>query len=285
MAATDLRPELLAAADWGALPDALPILVLSLVYHNVIPSVAASLEGDAAKIRRAAPLQLLPCWMAAPGGSRECSVCWRAGRALPCMVHPPRCPFRASGFAHTRRASLGCARNHALPAPAPSCCLPPRCRQAIVLGLSLPLAMFLVWDGVVLGSSGGALLLEAGAAAGGDPLAALRATSPEAAGLVDAFAFLAVATSFIGFLLGLTEFIADALQVRVGRSRSGQGACLGSGGTPQHHRRRRCRRHPRLQLPTGARAPLPYLLALAPPLAGGILYPGAFFTALDFAGT
>lgn len=39
------------------------------------------------------------------------------------------------------------------------------------------------------------------------------------------------------------------------------------------------------QLPTGARAPLPYLLALAPPLVGGILFPGIFFDALDFAGT
>lgn len=40
-----------------------------------------------------------------------------------------------------------------------------------------------------------------------------------------------------------------------------------------------------LQLPTGSRQPLPYVLTLAPPLALALLAPGIFFEALDFAGT
>lgn len=49
----DLSPALLspAAAHWSALPDALPILVLSFVYHNVVPTICSSLEGDTGKIR------------------------------------------------------------------------------------------------------------------------------------------------------------------------------------------------------------------------------------------
>ena len=88
------------------------------------------------------------------------------------------------------------------------------CRQAIILGSAVPLLMFLAWDGAVLGSSGQELLLQAGAAAGSDPLDALRATGgPLVAPLIGAFSFLAVATSFIGFILGLNDFWLDRLQV------------------------------------------------------------------------
>lgn len=88
------------------------------------------------------------------------------------------------------------------------------CRQAILLGTAVPLLMFLAWDAAVLGSSGEELLLQAGTAAGADPLAALRATGGSlVAPLIDAFSFLAVATSFIGFILGLNDFWSDRLQV------------------------------------------------------------------------
>jgi tyrosine-specific transport protein len=50
---------------------------------------------------------------------------------------------------------------------------------------------------------------------------------------VQGFSFLAIATSYIGFILGLTDFLADALA-----------------------------------LPTGRQAPLPYLLTLLPPVGG-----------------
>ncbi len=56
--------------------------------------------------------------------------------------------------------------------------------------------------------------MQAGSAAGADPLAALRATGGAlVAPLIDAFSFLAVATSFIGFILGLNDFWSDRLQV------------------------------------------------------------------------
>lgn len=50
-AATDVRPELLAAANWDALPDALPVIALAFVYQNVVPVITTSLEGNVGKIR------------------------------------------------------------------------------------------------------------------------------------------------------------------------------------------------------------------------------------------
>ncbi len=81
-----------------------------------------------------------------------------------------------------------------------------------------------------------------------DPLAALSATDPTVSALVAGFSLLAVATSFIGFTLGLTDFIAAALD-----------------------------------LPS-RQAPLPYLLALAPPFGLAVAFPDIFLTALDSAG-
>ena len=103
--------------------------------------------------------------------------------------------------------------------------LPPR-RQAIVLGSLVPLGMFAAWDAAILGSTGMAI-------AGGaviDPLAALRGSSNLAAPLIDAFSFLAIATSFIGFVLGLSDFLADLLQVgRAGEGRGGREEGCGAG--------------------------------------------------------
>jgi tyrosine-specific transport protein len=104
--------------------------------------------------------------------------------------------------------------------------------------------MFIVWEAVVLGASGGG-----GAGGGGDPVAALRAAGPVAAALVDAFTLLAVATSFIGFCLGLSQFVAEALG-----------------------------------LPSDSKL-LPCALVLLPPTALATLDPNIFFRALDFAGT
>jgi len=67
--------------------------------------------------------------------------------------------------------------------------------------------------------------------------------------LIQGFSFLAIATSFIGFILGLTDFLADALA-----------------------------------LPSGRQAPLPYGLTLLPPLGLAVTYPGVFLEALDAAG-
>lgn len=114
----------------------------------------------------------------------------------------------------------------------------PKIRTAILAGVALPWAMFVAWDAAILGSS------SAGAA---DPLVGLRTAGPTMAALVDAFSLLAITTSFIGFVLGLSEFVAEALPYR--------------------------------------EKTLPYALTLLPPLAFAIFYPDIFFSALEYAGT
>ena len=81
-------------------------------------------------------------------------------------------------------------------------------RTAIVTGTGVPLLMFLAWDAAILGS------LKPGAEAGADPLQSLIGTDPIVGSLVQIFSFLAVATSFIGFLFGLVDFVGDLLNVR-----------------------------------------------------------------------
>jgi tyrosine-specific transport protein len=85
--------------------------------------------------------------------------------------------------------------------------------------------------------------------AAADPLEVLSKSNPIVAPLVQGFSFLAIATSYIGFILGLTDFLADVLR-----------------------------------LPSGRQAPLPYLLTLLPPFAFAMTYPNVFLKSLDVAG-
>ncbi|XP_073139260.1 uncharacterized protein [Henckelia pumila] len=120
-------------------------------------------------------------------------------------------------------------------------------RTAIVSGTGIPLALFLVWNAVILGtitSSG------IGSDTLFDPLQQLRSTNGVVGPIVDVFSFLAIATSYIGFVLGLADFLADLLK-----------------------------------RPPGRNEPLQYMLILIPPLIMALLYPEIFFKALDFAGT
>eukprot|EP00850_Spirogloea_muscicola_P004092 SM000017S02832 [mRNA] locus=s17:558669:560288:- [translate_table: standard] len=127
----------------------------------------------------------------------------------------------------------------------------PRVRWAIVLGTAIPLVMFLAWDAVILGSipvnmtPTGLSLIE------NDPLTRLRESSGSVGPVIEAFSLLAVATSYIGFVLGLTDFLSDLLKLP--SSRESQG--------------------------------LPYLLTLLPPLVLALTSPDIFYKALDFAGT
>jgi len=118
-------------------------------------------------------------------------------------------------------------------------------RKAIVAGVAVPWVMFILWTAAILGGSGG------GSEA--DPLTAIRSSGPLAGGFVDSFSLLAVATSFIGFVLGLSEFVAEGLQLPVGG--------------------------------TNRKAIAPYAATLLPPLALAWTFPGVFMSALDFAGT
>lgn len=80
-----------------------------------------------------------------------------------------------------------------------------------------------------------------------DPLAALAASSPVVDPLVRAFSFLAIATSYIGFVLGLGEFLSDALRA-------------------------------------DRRAPAVVLLVVMPPVVIAATNPDIFISALDVAG-
>lgn len=114
-------------------------------------------------------------------------------------------------------------------------------RTSIFIGTLIPLAMFVSWNGAILGSITDRVE--------GDPLQALQLSQPTVAPLIQSFSFLALATSYIGFVLGLTDFVSDAMK-----------------------------------LPTG-RQPIPYLITLLPPLGFAMTYPDVFFQALDAAGT
>ncbi|KAI8525939.1 hypothetical protein RHMOL_Rhmol13G0269500 [Rhododendron molle] len=121
-------------------------------------------------------------------------------------------------------------------------------RSAIVLGTAIPLALFLVWDAVILGSI---TSFERGSDKIADPLQQLQSINGVVGPIVQVFSLLAIATSYIGFVLGLTDFLADLLK-----------------------------------LPSGQSRPLPYLLTLIPPLLVlKLLDPDIFFKAMDFAGT
>jgi tyrosine-specific transport protein len=79
-----------------------------------------------------------------------------------------------------------------------------------------------------------------------DPVMALKEANPASAPLVECFSFLAIVTSFIGFILGLSDFLQDAL--------------------PMPSR--------------DARLPA-YALTLLPPYFLAMLFPDIFFAALD----
>uniref|UniRef100_A0A7N0V0Q0 Tyrosine-specific transport protein n=2 Tax=Kalanchoe fedtschenkoi TaxID=63787 RepID=A0A7N0V0Q0_KALFE len=123
----------------------------------------------------------------------------------------------------------------------------PRVRAAIILGTAIPLVLFLTWDAVILGSISnhenvGDKIV--------DPIQQLQSTNGIVGPIVQVFSLLAIATSYIGFVLGLSDFLADLLK-----------------------------------LPVGQNKPLPYALTLIPPLILSLLDPEIFFKALDFAGT
>lgn len=116
-------------------------------------------------------------------------------------------------------------------------------RSAIIGGVSVPWLMFLLWTGAILGNASGNTDM--------DPLAAVRELSNTGGLLIDTFSLLAICTSFIGFVLGLTEFLEETLRL----------------------------------FPRGKGKIMTFPLTLLPPLAFAIAYPNLFLDALNFAGT
>ncbi|KAF3782444.1 Tyrosine-specific transport protein [Nymphaea thermarum] len=119
-------------------------------------------------------------------------------------------------------------------------------RIAIVLGTAIPLVLFLIWDAVILGTVPN---FDASNSGFLDPLQQLRSNNGLIGPVVELFSFLAIGTSYIGFVLGLSDFVSDLLKQPAGQNR-----------------------------------PLPYLLTIFPPLVLAFLDPEIFFRALDFAG-
>lgn len=160
-------------------------------------------------------------------------------------------------------------------------------RTAIVAGTVLPLFMFLAWDAVSLGSSssGGGGGVGGGIGASIDPVAALSASSPLAGPLVATFSMLALITSFVGFVLGLTDFLADALPTERRRAKKEEEQRGEGAGGEKKHASFSLRSLLPLNPSGRARAPVPYALTLLPPLFGAVAVPGAFLSALSAAGT
>ena len=148
-----------------------------------------------------------------------------------------------------------------------------KAKLALGAGTAIPFAMFVLWDAALLGSVSQAQAedaLDAVARSGGaieaiaDPLEALQATSPAATALVAGFSFFAITTSFLGFVLGLVDFLTDGLGFAATRAKTD---VAGTGTKPEGNDWR------------------PFALTLVPPWAFALSYPDVFLDALDTAGT
>ena len=132
------------------------------------------------------------------------------------------------------------------------------------MGSVAPLLMFLSWDAVALGCH---------ASDAGDPLAALMASGDGAASLiVGGFSFCAIATSFIGTAIGLSEFAQPRLERWAEKQPWRDGGPGGSG-------RRGSGRARKLLTRAGTHA-----LILAAPACVAATNPDVFLPATNFAG-
>lgn len=206
------------SGNWAAVPATLPVVALAFVYHNVVPVVVQALGADRRKVTAA--------------------IC--AGVAIPWLM-----------FVSWEAAILGSLGS--LQPPQPAAVAAEAVRGAT--GSSQLLQQVQQGAPQVASSSpqpvqGSSSVAAAQASAGSraDPLAALAASNDTVGPLIQGFSFLAIATSFIGFILGLTDFFVDGLK-----------------------------------LPS-RQAPVPYALTLLPPFAVAVSNPDIFLQALDTAG-
>ncbi|TVT97077.1 hypothetical protein EJB05_57692, partial [Eragrostis curvula] len=85
-------------------------------------------------------------------------------------------------------------------------------RKAILIGGSVPLAMVLSWNAVILG-----LASAGGNAAFDDPIKLLLSVNPAALPAVRGFAFAALATSLIGYAVSFPKQLSDTMELIVQR--------------------------------------------------------------------
>jgi len=169
-----VQAKLLAHTNWDHALWALPVMIISFGYHNLVPSLTTYMQFDAKKMR-----------------------------------------------------------------------------LAIIIGSAIPLASYLVWEGVIMG------IIPAdsfqAATSSGEMVTRTLKNTLGAAWIVDVaqyFAFFAIVTSFLGVALSFVDFLADGLSVE---------------------------KTPKGKLFLTA-------LALGPPLLFALLFPGLFVTALEYAG-
>lgn len=186
--------------DWERTPQTFPVIVFSLVYHDLMPVLGTYLKGDIGQIRK-----------------------------------------------------------------------------AILLGSAIPLIMFVSWDAVIF--------CIAPMSGNEDPLAFLiRLGGTRISLIIEIFSILAVATSFIGTLLGFMEFFIERLTWKSDeqsyKNKTAETLQLFDidkwNGTLTHYLHNWWMEN-RLQITS-------FILILAPPLAASIMVSDAFFSATDLAG-
>jgi tyrosine-specific transport protein len=198
-------------ANWTAVPSTLPVVALAFVFHNVVPVVVQALEGDRRKVSTA--------------------IC--AGVAIPWLM-----------FVSWEAAILGSLGS----LQAPPAAAVGQAGGPTATGSQLQQQVQAAPPTAVTGSRDSQTTSSSSSNSTPDPLAALAASNATVGPLIQGFSFLAIATSFIGFILGLTDFFVDGLKL------------------------------------PNRQAPVPYMLTLLPPFAVAVSNPNIFLQALDTAG-
>ncbi|GIM03080.1 hypothetical protein Vretimale_7886, partial [Volvox reticuliferus] len=241
VAGTHLDLPVLARAEWSAVPPTIPIIALAFVYHNIVPVVVHNLECDAAKVRTSIVLGvLIPAamylvWDGVILGSLDNLAASAAAEVVAKMTASAATTATATVDATTAAAAAVIRdADDALSAAAAA--------TATAAEASADVAT---------GAESGTLTSAAELTATLDPLVLLqRAGGPVVAPLVEVFSFLAIATSFTGFVLAAVDFLPDAFKPLSAVPRSGR-----------------------------------YALVVLPPILLSTASPGIFFAALDIAGT
>ena len=130
-------------------------------------------------------------------------------------------------------------------------------RKAIIYGSLIPLLCYIVWDGAIMGvvtrqgDMGLIALNHSGHATSGLTEALSSAiNNPWIGGFFGFFSSICMVTAFLGVSIGLFDFLADGLRLKK----------------------------------TGVQGKSTWILTFIPPLAIAMFYPGAYLTALSYAG-
>ncbi|GJP52358.1 hypothetical protein CLOM_g11481 [Closterium sp. NIES-68] len=252
----------LAVADWSAMSSTLPVIFLSLVFHDLVPVLCAYLDADLPRIRTAllvgssVPLAMFLTWdaivlsispssIAAAGAAGAAAAGATAGDLSSSVLSSLSAV--SSSFSHLA-ATFPVALSTALSTPA----LP---ASLLSFPAQDPFQLF------------------------------MHQATPLQSAAVLAFSFLAVATSFLGSSLALSEFYMEQIgnmvfggkpaEAKAENPNQGQQEGAINGGDIKEAGLGFVRSHVR---------EVGFLLALCPPLAVALANPGAFVAASKAAG-